>query len=101
MHRKHDFGIYIYNFDTKKWKPVLYGHTYFPSAVAFTNDSKYLISTSEDNQTILWDANKGKRVLTIVTYDLSTVKNQPATKNISYIRLMENMTDTSKAIERR
>ncbi len=94
------FAIYLYDFTAGDWKPVLYGHNYFPTGVAFTPDSKYLISTSKDNQTIIWDVATGKRVLTVVVYDLSPGRNNMATADYIVYAPNGRYDGTPRAIER-
>ncbi len=47
-----------------KHEPALSGHASSPSKLAFSRDSKMLISTGDDNRVIIWSLSEGKRIAT-------------------------------------
>jgi len=58
-------AIRLYDYPTGKLVALLKGHTNVVNALAFSPDSRYLVSGSTDKKAILWDVSKKRRMHTL------------------------------------
>jgi WD40 repeat protein len=63
--REESDAIRLYNFSTDKLVMLLKGHTNVVSSLAFSPNSRYLVSASQDNNAIIWDINKQQQLHTL------------------------------------
>jgi len=76
--------IRLYNFPTGELVTLLKGHNDVVNGLAFSPDSRYLVSGSADNNAIIWDINQQQRLHTLTghTNDIYAVAFTPDSKRV-------------------
>ncbi|MEN8220105.1 MAG: WD40 repeat domain-containing protein [Pseudomonadota bacterium] len=77
-------NIRLYDFPTGKLVALLSGHTDVVLSLAFSPDSRYLVSGSSDENAILWDIKRKRRLHTLAghTDDIYAVAFTPDSKRV-------------------
>ena len=60
-----DKTICVWNASSKSLLHVLRGHEGWVQAVAFSSDSRYLVSASDEDSVKVWDVDKGECIRTL------------------------------------
>jgi len=79
-----DIRIRLYDFPTGKLVALLKGHTNVVLSLAFSPDNRYLVSGSLDNNAILWNVKRQRRLHTLSghTHDIYAVAFTPDSKRV-------------------
>ena len=64
-----DWTVKVYDLKLNKQTLTLEGHYTALNSVTFTPSGKHIISSASDNQTIVWDAATGTKLLTLVAFN--------------------------------
>jgi WD40 repeat protein len=79
-----DEMAHVYSTTDLSEKIVLKGHNNSVITATFSRNNKYILTTSEDKSVKLWDANTGKLLNTLITYEANS-KTAVFSKNAKYI----------------
>lgn len=61
-----DWTVKLFDIEKKEITKTMTGHTAPTASVCFSKDDKYIVSSAQDNRTIVWNTADGKQLLTIV-----------------------------------